>query len=127
MKYMTLDFDLWPWNQGHKISIFYLACYCDYSVQILTISVKPFRIYSKIKYFWHLTLDSNLWPWDQGHQISIFYLACYCDYSVQILTILINPFKIYSKMKYFTLYFDLWPWILTFDLGIKVTKFLNFI
>jgi len=34
-------------------------------VQFLGESVKPFRIYRKMKY---LTFDFDLWPWSQGHE-----------------------------------------------------------
>jgi len=70
MKYLTFDFDIWLWGQGHKILFFYLALYVYYMVQVWAKSIKPFRIHRKMKY---LTFDFDLWPWSQGHKKNVSY------------------------------------------------------
>jgi len=71
-------------------------------VQVLAKSVKPFRIYRKMKY---LTFDFDL-----GVKVTksfIFYLSFYGYYMVQFLAKLVKLFRIYCKMKYLTFDFDL--------------------
>jgi len=50
MKYLTFDFYLWPWGQGHKKILLYLALQSYFMVKCLAALVKPFRIYRKMKY-----------------------------------------------------------------------------
>jgi len=45
---------------GIKVTFFYLHLYGYYTVQFLAKSIKPFRIYRKIK---HLSFDFDLWSW----------------------------------------------------------------
>ena len=144
-----MDFDFWPWDQGHQISIFCLPC-CDYSLQFLSISVKPFRMYSKIKYF--LTFDLGFWPLSLGSRspnfqilfsmLLWFFSANFINISLLFSMLLWlfsanfnnigKALKIYSKMQYLTLDFDLWPWNLghqipTFYFYIQISTFLYFI
>jgi len=50
MKYLILDYELSLWSQGHKILFFDFTLYGYYVVQIWAKSIKPYRIYRKMKY-----------------------------------------------------------------------------
>jgi len=63
-------------------------------------SVKPFKIYRKMKY---LTFDFDLC----GHKNLFFHLALHVYYIVQFLTKSVKPFRIYCIKKYLTFAFDL--------------------
>jgi len=106
MKYLTFDFDLWPWGQGHKIKFF----------------IKLFMIIISCKFEQNRWSRSGfiakwiIWPliltFDLGVKVTkfcCFYLPLNFYYMVQIWEKLIKPFRICCKMKYLKFDFDLWP------------------
>jgi len=103
-------FDLWfkflLLGQGHDF-FFKFAFYVYYMMQFSAKSVKPFRIYSKIKY---LTMD--LCPWSDGHKIC-FLLIFLGFLHGAIFSTIGRGVQDLSQNEIFgnTSNIDLWPWV----------------